>query len=78
MISEVMKLKRQIRFLTKQVKNIKNKLKIQDQPKKNASHPLYEKLIPTESQIKKFVKCVPRLSSKYKVNYWNELDYVRS
>ena len=42
------------------------------------SHPLYEKLIPTESQIKKFVKCVPRLSSKYKVNYWNELDYVRS
>jgi hypothetical protein len=30
MISEVMKLKRQIRFLTKQVKNIKNKLKYQE------------------------------------------------
>ena len=28
MISEVMKLKRQIRFLTKQIKNLKNKLKI--------------------------------------------------
>lgn len=30
MISEVMKLKRQIRFLTKQVKNIKNTLKYQE------------------------------------------------
>ena len=30
MISEVMKLKRQIRFLTKQIKNIKNKLKNQE------------------------------------------------
>ena len=30
MISEVMKLKRQIRFLTKQIKNLKNKLKNQE------------------------------------------------
>ena len=30
MISEVMKLKRQIRFLTKQIKNLKNKLKTQE------------------------------------------------
>ncbi len=30
MISEVMKLKRQIRFLTKQIKNLKNKLNIQE------------------------------------------------
>jgi len=30
MISEVMKLKRQIRFLTKQIKNLHNKLKNQE------------------------------------------------
>ena len=30
MISEVMKLKRQIRFLTKQINNLKNKLKNQE------------------------------------------------
>lgn len=30
MISEVMKLKRQIRFLTKQITNLKNKLKNQE------------------------------------------------
>ena len=42
------------------------------------AHPLYEKLIPTESQINKFVKSVPILSKKHNVNYWNELEYVRS
>ena len=42
------------------------------------AHPLYEKLIPTESQINKFVKSVPILSKKHSVNYWNELEYVRS
>jgi len=42
------------------------------------AHPLYDKLIPTESQINKFVKSVPILSKKHKVNYWNELEYVRS
>ena len=30
MISEMMKMKRQIRFLTKQIKNLKNKLKNQE------------------------------------------------
>ena len=30
MLSEVMKLKRQIRFLTKQINNLKNKLKNQE------------------------------------------------
>ncbi len=42
------------------------------------AHPLYDKLIPTKSQINKFVKSVPILSKKHNVNYWNELEYVRS
>ena len=41
-------------------------------------HELYNKLLPNKKQINKFIKKVPILSKKYNVEYWNELEHIRS